>query len=176
PGEVVERQLDLFRRRYRLVRRLNIVVDAEQHGSDQDKVQEWFPQKAFHAIRLERRNPHLFHGLPNWFNFRHCWDNLVVGVTEFIVAGGQILVADLVNGGLNWRADERSDDLPVLDVVSLGAAAITGFDWVTRQALQRHLFSNVANLKLALVGGKALGHVARLAWLGRLAFAALAQV
>src|SRR6266446_8032225 len=115
-------------------------------------------------------------GLANRGNFRHCWDNLVVGVTEFIVAGGQILVADLVNGGLNWRADERSDDLPVLDVVRLGAAAITGFDWITRQTLQRHLFSNVTNLKLALVGGKALGHVARLAWLGRLAFAALAQV
>ena len=53
-------------------------------------------------------------------------DDLVVGVAELVAARAEVLVAHLVDGDLDRRADELGDDLPVGDVVGPRGAEIAG--------------------------------------------------
>ena len=54
---------------------------------------------------------------PQRVQLGHRRNDLVVGVPELVAARAHILVAHLVDGDLDRRADERGDDLAVVDVV-----------------------------------------------------------
>src|SRR5262245_40859630 len=112
---------------------------------------------------------------PQWAQLRDGRDHLVVGVAELVAARPEILVAKLVHGDLDRRADELGQDLPVRAVVGPRAAEIAALDRLAAQTRRLRCLPHVAYLELALVGREALGDVAGIRGRERLRVRTLAE-
>src|SRR5262245_29816948 len=87
--------------------------------------------------------------------------DLVVGVAELVAARGEVAVTHLVDGDLDGRAADGSDDFAVLEVVRSRVALGARLRRISGQCGQGHLPADPAELELANARQVLLRHVAR---------------
>src|SRR4030095_14638934 len=129
------------------------------HGSD-----PLIPRLASAPWTLANRPPRV--------QLRHRRNDLVVAKAERVAARAQVLGAHLVDRDLDRRADERRDELAIVDVVRPRGTEGAPIRCVAGQARQLHLPAHVPQLELALIGGGALRDVYLLGGSGRALLAA----